>query len=42
MPLTDREVDEKYLELVAPVLGAGKAKDLLARLWKLEALPQLP
>jgi 2-methylcitrate dehydratase PrpD len=42
MPLTDREVDEKFMELVAPVLGAGKAKDLLARLWKLEALPQLP
>ena len=42
MPLTDREVDEKYIELVTPVLGAGKAKGLLARLWKLEALPQLP
>jgi 2-methylcitrate dehydratase PrpD len=42
MPLTDREVDEKYMELVTPVLGAGEAKGLLARLWKLEALPQLP
>jgi hypothetical protein len=42
MPLTDREVDEKYMELVTPVLGAGKAKGLLARLWKLEASPQLP
>jgi 2-methylcitrate dehydratase PrpD len=42
MPLTDREVDEKFMELVTPVLGAGKAKDLLARLWKLEALPSLP
>jgi 2-methylcitrate dehydratase PrpD len=42
MPLTDREVDEKYMELVTPVLGADKAKDLLARLWKLEALPSLP
>ena len=42
MPLTDREVDDKYMELVTPVLGAAKAKDLLARLWKLEALPSLP
>jgi 2-methylcitrate dehydratase PrpD len=42
MPLTDREVEEKYLELVTPVLGAAKAKDLLQRLWRLEALPQLP
>ena len=42
MPLTDREVDEKYMELVTPILGAGEAKGLLARLWKLEALPQLP
>ena len=42
MPLTDREVDEKYMELVTPVLGAAKAKDLVARLWKLEALPSLP
>jgi 2-methylcitrate dehydratase PrpD len=42
MPLTDREVDEKYMELVTPVLGAARAKDLLARLWKLEALPSLP
>ena len=42
MPLTDREVDEKYMELVTPVLGAAKAQHLLARLWKLEALPSLP
>ena len=42
MPLTDREVDEKYMELVTPVLGTAKAKDLLQRLWKLEALPSLP
>jgi 2-methylcitrate dehydratase PrpD len=42
MPLSDREVEEKYLELAAPVIGADKAKDLLQRLWRLEALPQLP
>ena len=42
LPLTDREVEEKYLELVSPVLGDQKAKDLLQRLWRLEALPKLP
>ncbi|MGQ0544945.1 MAG: MmgE/PrpD family protein [Betaproteobacteria bacterium] len=42
LQLSDREVEEKYLELASPVIGADKAKDLLQRLWKLEALPQLP
>jgi 2-methylcitrate dehydratase PrpD len=42
LPLSDREVEEKYTELAAPVLGAQKAKDLLQRLWRLESLPQLP
>ena len=42
LPLSDRELEEKYTELVAPVLGAQKAKDLLQRLWRLESLPQLP
>ena len=42
MPLSDRELEEKYLELAAPVIGADKARDLLQRLWRLEALPQLP
>jgi 2-methylcitrate dehydratase PrpD len=42
MPLSDREVEEKYLELAAPVIGAGKARDLLQRLWKLESLPRIP
>ena len=35
-PLSDRVLEEKYFELVTPVLGEAKAKDLLARLWKLE------
>ena len=42
LPLSDREVEEKYTELAAPVIGAEKAKDLLQRLWRLESLPQLP
>lgn len=42
LPLSDREVEDKYTELAAPVIGAEKAKDLLQRLWRLESLPQLP
>jgi len=35
-PLTDRMLEEKYFELVNPVLGEAKARELLARLWALE------
>jgi 2-methylcitrate dehydratase PrpD len=35
-PLTDRMLEEKYFELVNPVLGEAKAKELLGKLWKLE------
>ena len=34
-PLSDRMLEEKYFELVTPVLGEAKAKDLLAKLWAL-------
>jgi 2-methylcitrate dehydratase PrpD len=36
LPFSDAELEGKYLELVSPVLGEGKARALLARLWKLE------
>jgi len=36
MPLSDAELEAKYLELAAPVLGEKPARTLLARLWKLE------
>jgi len=36
-PLSDAQLDAKYLELVAPVLGEAKAKALLQKLWKLES-----
>ncbi len=36
-PLSDAQLEEKYLELAVPVIGEGKAKSLLQRLWKLEA-----
>jgi 2-methylcitrate dehydratase PrpD len=34
-PLSDRMLEEKYFELVTPVLGEVKARDVLARLWQL-------
>jgi len=40
-PLSDAQLDAKYLELAAPVLGEAKAKDLLGRLWRLEAQQSL-
>jgi len=41
LPLSDAELDAKYLELAVPVLGEEKARALLARLWKLEREPRL-
>jgi 2-methylcitrate dehydratase PrpD len=35
-PLSDRVLEEKYFELVAPVLGEAKAREVLERLWRLE------
>ena len=40
-PLTDGELDEKFRELAAPVLGAGAADALLERLWSLEKAGEL-
>ena len=36
MPLTDRELEDKFHELAAPVIGATKAKDLLASCWNID------
>jgi len=36
-PLSDAQLDAKYLELAGPVLGEARAKALLARLWTLES-----
>jgi 2-methylcitrate dehydratase PrpD len=41
MPLSDRELEDKYLELAGPVLGDAAAKKLVARLWALEREPRL-
>ncbi len=40
-PLTDAQLEDKYLELAGPVLGEAPARELLARLWALETAPDL-
>jgi 2-methylcitrate dehydratase PrpD len=40
-PLSDRQLEDKYLELAGPVLGEKPAGELLARLWALETVPDL-
>ncbi len=37
-PLTDQELSDKFMELVAPVCGSLPAQTLLAQLWQLEHL----
>jgi 2-methylcitrate dehydratase PrpD len=41
LPLTDAELEEKFLELAVPVLGQPKALALLQRLWALESQTSL-
>jgi len=41
LPLTDRDVEEKFIELAGPVLGQEAARRFVARLWGLEAAPDL-
>src|ERR671931_1986824 len=36
LPLTDAELEDKYTELAAPVIGGAAAQALLERLWRLE------
>jgi 2-methylcitrate dehydratase PrpD len=35
-PLSDAQLEDKYLELAAPVIGEGAARELLQRLWRLQ------
>lgn len=35
MPLTDHELEDKFRELAAPVIGATKAKDMLSSCWSI-------
>ena len=36
-PLSDAELEQKYMELASPVIGEERARALLARLWRLES-----
>jgi len=38
LPLSDAELNDKYVELVAPVLGEAGARALLKDLWALETM----
>ncbi len=38
-PLSDAELEAKFVELAAPVLGDARARTLLERLWQLDAAP---
>jgi 2-methylcitrate dehydratase PrpD len=38
-PLSDADIDAKFRELVAPVVGEGACAELLRKLWVLETLP---
>jgi 2-methylcitrate dehydratase PrpD len=40
-PLTDDELSVKFRELVAPVLGAERAEQLLAMCWQVDELPDV-
>jgi len=35
-PLSDRQLEDKYLELAGPVLGEARARVLLEQLWQIE------
>jgi 2-methylcitrate dehydratase len=40
-PMSDKEIEEKFLELVDPVWDAKQSKKVLDALWNLEKLPNL-
>jgi 2-methylcitrate dehydratase PrpD len=41
MPLTDDELNDKFMELAAPVIGEAAAKSLLDQLWRTDLLPNV-
>jgi len=40
-PLTDAQLEEKFIELAGPVLGEAGARQLLARLWNIDSAQNL-
>ncbi|MSQ21104.1 MAG: MmgE/PrpD family protein [Betaproteobacteria bacterium] len=41
LPLSDRDVDDKFIELAGPVIGSADAKAFVAKLWALEGIGDL-
>jgi len=41
LPLSDQDVEEKFVELAGPVIGAAQAKSFVAKLWALERTEDL-
>ncbi len=41
LPLSDRDVEDKFVELAGPVIGAAEAKAFVAKLWALERAADL-
>ena len=41
LPLSDEELNDKFLELAQPVIGDAGARALLEQLWRTEALPKV-
>jgi 2-methylcitrate dehydratase PrpD len=41
-PLSDAQLEEKYMELTVPVVGAARARELLGSLWQLEKSKAAP
>lgn len=41
LPLSDGQLDAKYIELAGPIIGAEAAQRLLAKLWSLDRQPDL-
>ena len=42
LPLSDRELERKFLELASPVIGAAQSEALLASIWALDDASGLP
>ena len=42
LPLSDADLEAKYLELAGPVIGSEKARALLAQIWSLDTSESLP
>jgi len=38
LPLSDEELNEKFVELTSPVLGTQSAEKLLQHLWRLDQI----